>query len=688
MAKNYLIFEDPAEVPEYLNKILEQTISYEVKMKGNDYDMYRLNPPENLLINRGKIEKKLSDCEQNMDPIPTFKYLQSIYRSYVRYLITKIKDILNEVDNNENENVKNLLKLLDNIYTHNNFYDELYNYIINLIKDKSIFNKLLTTNVNFLNNFKYFSKNILNIDDDGDEFNLFALINELFTSILIIQIKSFRINITDSMLKLFKISLYLPSMDEDYSKNANLDKTFNNKFNEQYKIDALRLNNVINMEKLLRPIIYNKTPPNENSIPNMNNLSYWIHQSGFRTTLSQYIAIPLILIYNKEKITNIQELLKRPFQFTCSDALLTEKECLCYLDNINNEFIYKRYYQLCPIQLEMLSSISSNYNTIKNLIESHKNFFYFQCKFTEELDYIDFTFENDVVISDNDKKILGEKFPDILKQNSNNISLPAGKTINPFAIDPGSFKNKKAPIAIPKRVEKKSNIVFPRGVRTIENSNNFRKERMNSVLAFKKQLIENRKRTTKKPSLTNKIKAAFKAAPKSAPKSANKTTPKTTSKSAPKTAPKSAPNVAPKSASKAASKAVHEETSTLNAESNTNVGRHLENRLGQIGTKQTDLDTYISKMEKKQKLNKNEMEQARQYLQQANDLLNTMKDDVFVRSAKQRFNNGGKNNITITKLKNIKSIFRRHNIKSGGNKRAKRVNRTQWKVKASYTSPQ
>lgn len=668
MDKNYLIFEDPKEVPTDLNKILEQTISYEVKMNGKDYDLYRLNPPENLLISRGKIEKNLSDCEQNRSNLSDIRYLQSICKNYV-FLVKK--ELVGVLPKN-NEYVNNFIKTLDNI-EQDDFYDKFYETFIKLVKNVDNITYKENININLL---YFITKNILNIETLSEKNNLFRTLDSIIICKLIIDINNFKINLTNSLFKILHI----------FYNTESINIIKKNEYNDiQTKIDEILLDNddkqKIDSNKIdtnSQKSLYYKDYVREydtcsgtfkniiSKYVKLNNeyLHDIYYQGGLlKGILNAYLVYGLQLIYKKNMYNDTFVKYNEFYTICCfypSSETNINNTCLYY--EKNNEIFVDLYFQYCN-NSKICLNLTNEYNSILANFINNK-YFHITYSFDPKLTYINFTFENDV-----------NKPTENIEQSSKQKENPNSGSQKPSVSEIVNAPTEEIIAEIEKR-----------GTNKYKNTVGYR---INDKIWDPKE-----KKWFESP--TNWMKNVNKRQPKS------NTTPKSTTKAE----SKSTFNATPKVASKA--------TPTSNTMSTAKLTPNEKKEFKELiqENKDKNIDTIKESIENiKDDFDQKSPKYNNDTLKIANDLIKAIVKieprvmigknlhplyyiiNTYLKKKVNKFSNNNINKIAqnaqvLNALNASINLLNAMSKKSGGNKRAKRVNRTQWKVKASYTSPQ
>jgi len=400
---NNLIIKDGSKINNEFKELLDKSISREVLIDGNFYDMYTLDPPQSFSqdLGKSKSEVKYEFSQSNFSDI---KYLQSICKKYVSLAKIELEKVLPK----DNTYVNNFIKVLDDI-ENDNFDEEFYDKFIDLVKNVNDINYKKNINITLLN---FLHGVIINIEKKND--NLYDLLSDLIYCHLIISIKlvdnKFKINISEKILTLIRIFYH-----EDY-----IDKFV--KTNDKKNIPNI----IIRNQDFIKDYDFDKgrcaNPPDNKSScmdtckkiinyidKGYNNLNDIIFQSGIlHNFLNKILACGLILI-NKEKLYKNFYTLYGMQYFICCYIPDIVRTTICYYEDKNGIIILNAYMKYCDYADGCKTDIDQD-----NLLKDNK-YFHIKYSFDPELTYIDFTFENNVDISAEDKQILGEKYPHILE---------------------------------------------------------------------------------------------------------------------------------------------------------------------------------------------------------------------------------------------------------------------------------
>lgn len=380
---NYLVIQ-PDKINELpLDKNIKNLIPKDITMNGKTYELYTLPKPELLkdIKQFGKTEKMIN---YTTTKINNFDYVQNIYKSYLSYLIKNIKNIL--ISLKKNKNVQKLLNILDNIFDHDEqFYDKFYNILLDFFIDKKIINIIdVKHNTKTYSNY-FYEKIFMKSKENIAGFNIYDIIQTIFVIKIIIDISvindnKFRMNLND---KIFLINSLLTENPKDSGANTKkLLKNFESeKFEIQYDKNSTERARCINVDKIIKMI--------DND--NYKKLKNIIVQNGILLfIINLYIVMPLILIYNKDIVYKIL------CNIEVADLGLyfqnINQNSKCYY-NINDSITNITYYPLVPKNL--LSLVEDN--KISNMLESLNKLFYIKCEFTKDLNYIDISFDNNVL---------------------------------------------------------------------------------------------------------------------------------------------------------------------------------------------------------------------------------------------------------------------------------------------------
>jgi len=422
---NNLIIKDGSKIKNEFKELLDKSISREVIIDGNFYDMYTLDPPQSFPkeIKRLGNTKTEVKCEFSQNAVANFKYLQSIYKSYINFAIKNINIIY---ASNNDEDVKNMLKILNNNINDENFYNLLYENYLDIVITSNInrnnktfenFNK--NEYDNFIDPMTYIIDKILNKKTEYKENTKKVLLGIIICK-LIINITTgveFKMKLPNNIFTIiYAFRNDLSRQEYQVNKNnINLNNKIIEKMDIQYEKDKKR---PLCSDQIVIDNLIDKGNKNLKNLINQFN-------SPFSIIIPDYIVYPLILLYNKNIF--IKDCIYDNIHL-CYINIIQKKICY-YMENDLLSFV--GYFKYCDIDRNMVYYISQNSNELESILDNELNrYLYLKCNFTKDLDNVNFTFENDVDISAKDKQILGEKYPFILEGEEGQVEQE--KTETPY----------------------------------------------------------------------------------------------------------------------------------------------------------------------------------------------------------------------------------------------------------------